>query len=57
MFTVPTLSCVFCLPFAFQQLAFARDVAAVTFCRHILAEGADGFARDNFSADGRLMAT
>src|SRR5215469_12822868 len=38
----------------FQQLALARDVAAVTFRCHVLAERADVFRRDDFTADGRL---
>jgi hypothetical protein len=37
-----------------QQLAFARGVAAVAFGRHVFAQGRQGFAGDDFAADGRL---
>ena len=38
----------------FQELAFARNVAAVAFGDHVLADGGDGFAGDNFRADRSL---
>src|SRR5437660_3871657 len=38
----------------FEELALSRDVAAVAFCQHVLANSMDGFAGDNFCADGRL---
>src|SRR6201991_5380223 len=37
-----------------QKLAFARDVAAVALCGDVLAQRADGFARDHLAADRRL---
>src|SRR5579872_5989946 len=37
-----------------EQLALARDVAAVAFCQHILAHGLDAGAGDDVAADGRL---
>src|SRR5438046_1023202 len=44
----------FALFLLFQQLPFARDVAAVTLRRHVLAQGADRFSRDDFPANRRL---
>ena len=38
----------------FKQLAFTRDVSAITLCQHILAHRGDGFARDHAAADGSL---
>lgn len=38
----------------FEQFSFARDVSTVAFGRHVLAHGLDGFARDDFAADGCL---
>src|SRR6266404_2360513 len=37
-----------------QKLALARDVAAIAFGGHILAQRLDGFARDDLAADRRL---
>src|ERR1700722_20472993 len=37
-----------------QKFAFARDVAAVAFCGDVLAQRADGLARDDLAADRRL---
>ena len=38
----------------FEQLALARDVAAVAFGDDVFAERFHGFASDHFVADGRL---
>ena len=38
----------------FEQFAFARDVAAVAFGDDVFAHGFDGFAGDDFRADGGL---
>ncbi len=38
----------------FEQLALARDVAAVAFGQHILAHRLDAGARDDVAADRRL---
>jgi len=38
----------------FEEFAFAGDVAAVTFGDDVLAHGVDGFAGDDFGADGGL---
>src|ERR1017187_1875947 len=38
----------------FQELALAGDVAAVTLGGHVFAQRADGFAGDDFAADGGL---
>ncbi len=38
----------------FQQFPFAGDVAAVAFSGDIFPHGTDGFAGDDFSADGGL---
>src|SRR3954452_20859456 len=38
----------------FQQLAFARDVAAIAFGDNVFAKRLDGFARDDLVADCRL---
>jgi MinD-like ATPase involved in chromosome partitioning or flagellar assembly len=38
----------------FEELALARDVAAVAFGGHVLAHGRDGLAGDDLAADGRL---
>src|SRR5439155_14552650 len=38
----------------FQEFAFARHVAAVAFGGDVLADGLDGFAGDDFAADGGL---
>src|SRR2546426_536584 len=37
-----------------QELAFARDVAAVALGGHVLAQRADRLARDHLGPDGRL---
>ena len=37
-----------------QQLLFTRYVAAVALGEHVLADGADGFARNDLSANGGL---
>src|SRR3984957_13015049 len=37
-----------------QKFAFTRDVAAVALCRHVLAQRADGLARDYLAADRGL---
>src|SRR6202162_1961640 len=37
-----------------EQLSFSRDIAAVTFGGHILAQRLDRFARDNLGADSGL---
>src|SRR5262249_26513933 len=37
-----------------EQLALARDVAAIAFRGHILAQRADGLARDHLRSDRRL---
>src|SRR5215467_4484297 len=37
-----------------EQLALARDVAAIAFRGHILAQRADGLARDNLRSDRGL---
>src|SRR5205823_14955276 len=37
-----------------EQLALARDVAAVALGQHVLAHGADRLTRDDAAADGRL---
>src|SRR5260221_13166784 len=37
-----------------QKFAFAGDVAAVAFCGDVLAQRADGFARDHLAADRGL---
>src|SRR5690349_24002426 len=37
-----------------QKLAFARDVAAITFGGDVLAQRAHGLARDHLAADRRL---
>src|SRR5580698_9046141 len=37
-----------------EELALAGDVAAVAFRGHVLAQRADGFARDDLAADGGL---
>src|SRR3954449_11724045 len=44
------------LPFLLllEQLALARDVAAVALGDHVLAHGLDRFARDDLRADRRL---
>src|SRR5215210_7574741 len=42
------------LALALEQLALARDVAAVALGRHVLAEGLDGLAGDDLRADGGL---
>ena len=39
---------------AFEELALARDVAAVAFGENVFAQGANGFARDDVAADGGL---
>jgi hypothetical protein len=49
--TLPTERIFFLLV---QQLALARDIAAIAFGGHVLAQRADRFARDDASADGRL---
>ena len=36
----------------FEQLAFARDVAAVALGRHVFSERTHGFAGDDLAADG-----
>src|SRR6476661_6907291 len=38
----------------FEQLALARDVAAVAFGQHVLAQGLDALAGDDLRADRRL---
>ena len=38
-----------------QQLAFTRNIAAVAFRQDVFAYGADGLARDDAAADGRLQ--
>ncbi len=38
----------------FEQLAFARDVAAVAFGDDVFAHGFDGFAGDDLAADSGL---
>src|ERR1700689_1621071 len=38
----------------FEKLALARDVSAVAFRAHVLANRADRFARDHAAADGGL---
>src|ERR1700691_4912181 len=37
-----------------EELALARDVAAIAFGRHVLAQRLDRFARNHFAADGSL---
>src|SRR5260221_4181888 len=37
-----------------QKFSLSRDVAAVAFCRHVLAQRADGLARDHLAADRSL---
>ena len=37
-----------------QQFALPAHIASVTFGRHILAQGGNGFARDNFTTKCRL---
>ena len=37
-----------------QQFALAGNVAAVTFGRYVFAQGGNGFARNDPTADGRL---
>src|SRR5258705_10687760 len=37
-----------------EQFAFARDIAAITFGGNVFAQGADGFASDDFATDGPL---
>src|SRR6266545_1612128 len=37
-----------------EEFALPRDVAAVTFGGHVLAQGPDGLARDHLGADRRL---
>src|SRR5579872_6635130 len=37
-----------------QKFALARHVAAITLCRHVLAERTHGFARDDLAADRGL---
>ena len=45
-----------CLAFflLFQQFLLTADVAAIAFGGHVLAHCGDGFAGDDFAADGRL---
>ena len=38
----------------FQEFSFAGNITAVAFGRDVFAEGADGAAGDDFSADGAL---
>src|SRR5262249_15185048 len=42
------------LPLALEELALARDVAAVALGQHVLALGAHGLAGDHLAADHRL---
>ena len=35
-----------------QQFFLARNVAAIAFGGHVLAQGGDGFAGDHLAADG-----
>ena len=37
-----------------QQLAFSRNISAVTFGKHVLAQRRHGFARDHLGSDRRL---
>ena len=48
------LHALFAFFLAFEELAFARDVAAVAFGENIFAQSADGFACDDAAADGGL---
>lgn len=38
----------------FEEFSFSRDVAAVAFGEDVFSDGIDGFASDDFSADGAL---
>ena len=38
----------------FEEFALARDVASVTLCGDVFAQGWDGLSGDDFSSDGGL---
>ena len=38
----------------FQKLFLTADIAAIAFCKHVLAHRLDGFPGDNLAADCRL---
>ncbi len=48
------LHAAFALFLLFEELAFARDVAAVSFGQHVLADRCHRFTRNDAAANGRL---